>query len=88
MDPSELTLDGNALAGPLSELFAVEATVARGTCSACGAVGPLAETLVYGQAPGLVVRCRSCGEVLIVMVEAGERRWIEFDRLRRLEIRA
>ena len=32
-------LDGNAVAGLLQEVFAVEVTTATGTCAACGAAG-------------------------------------------------
>ncbi len=28
--------DGNALAGPLSEIFTLDVTAAQGTCAACG----------------------------------------------------
>jgi hypothetical protein len=37
----ELMLDGNAVAGPLQEVFAIEITTAVGTCANCGAVGPV-----------------------------------------------
>lgn len=36
----ELMLDGNAIAGLLQEVFAVEMTTAIGTCAGCGAAGP------------------------------------------------
>ena len=35
----ELMLDGNAIAGLLREVFAVEMTTAIGTCGGCGAAG-------------------------------------------------
>ena len=54
---ADMVLDGNALAGVFSELFQHELTIARGTCGDCGRAGPLAETRVYAQAPGAVVRC-------------------------------
>ena len=40
----ELMLDGNAVAGLLRELFAVEMTTATGTCGRCGAAGPTPHT--------------------------------------------
>ncbi len=58
MDP----IDGNALAGPLVNLFTPDLTSARGICAGCGQPSLLAETRVYDQAPGLVVRCAGCGE--------------------------
>jgi Family of unknown function (DUF6510) len=62
-------LDGNAIAGRLLDVFGVEMTSARGVCAHCGASGYVAEFAVYVQAPGTVARCRSCANVLIVLVE-------------------
>jgi hypothetical protein len=63
-------LDGNAIAGLLQEVFGAEMTTATGTCAGCGAVGLVAELVVYVQAPGTVARCRSCESVLLVIVDA------------------
>src|SRR6266498_3240834 len=52
----ELTLDGNAVAGLLAEVFAAEMTTARGTCNHCGAVEPVGAVRVY-RAAGFVLRC-------------------------------
>ncbi len=62
-------LDGNAIGGLLHEVFGVEMTTARGVCAHCGAAGQVAEMRVYRRAPGTVARCRSCGAVLMVLVE-------------------
>jgi len=61
-------LDGNAIAGQLVEVFGAELTTAIGVCAGCGASGLVAELEVYLQAPGTVVRCRSCKSVLMVLV--------------------
>jgi len=61
-------LDGNAIAGTLVEVFGEELTAAVGTCANCHAAAPLAETAVYLRGPGVVVRCRSCDAVLLVLV--------------------
>lgn len=63
-------LDGNAIAGPLADYFGVEMTAATGACAHCGARALVAELVVYLSAPGAVVRCRSCGDVVMVIVEA------------------
>jgi uncharacterized Zn finger protein len=42
--------------------------VARGSCAYCGAAAQIGELHVYRQAPGPVVRCRQCGNVVIVLV--------------------
>jgi uncharacterized protein DUF6510 len=62
-------LDGNAIAGLLYQVFGAEMTTASGVCAHCGAVGQVAELVVYLQAPGTVVRCRSCSGLLMVLVD-------------------
>jgi hypothetical protein len=64
-DLADRRLDGNALAGPLLDLFAVDLSGAQGTCGHCGSTGPLGEQPLYAQAPALVLRCRDCAEVLL-----------------------
>ncbi len=61
-------LDGNAIAGPLFEYFGNEMTTALGTCAHCGTRTQIAELVVYARAPGAVVRCRHCGNVVMVLV--------------------
>jgi hypothetical protein len=62
------TLDGNAIAGDLAEIFGPDLTAATCVCATCGASGFVAETVVYMRGPGRVVRCRACSAVLIVLV--------------------
>lgn len=61
-------VDGNALAGPLGEIFAVDVTVATSRCVSCGQTDPVAALHVYAKAPGLVARCPGCGEVILRLV--------------------
>ena len=63
-------LDGNAIGGMLIDVFGHEMTAASSTCGTCGAIRPVAELLVYMQAPGTIVRCRTCDTVLMVFVKA------------------
>ena len=69
--------DGNALAGPLGEIFAVDATTAVGTCAGCHASGPLAQLRVYGHAPGLVARCPECDQVILRLVRGPQQAWLD-----------
>lgn len=62
-------LDGNALAGPLVELFQVDMTMATGRCVSCRQPELLARASVYISAMGSVMRCRNCDSVLAVLVE-------------------
>jgi Family of unknown function (DUF6510) len=64
---SSAALDGNAIAGVLLDVFGAEMTTATGTCAACGATAQVAELAVYVRAPGTVVRCRTCDNVLLVL---------------------
>jgi hypothetical protein len=63
------TLDGNAIAAPLFDVFGTEMTTAIGTCGGCGWGGPLAEVAVYLVRPGVVARCPECGQLLMVIVD-------------------
>ena len=47
-------VDGNVLAGPLLEVFALGMTAATEQCASCGRAGPVATLRVYSRAPGLV----------------------------------
>ena len=63
-------VDGNAIGGLLIDVFGTEITTANSTCGTCGTSRPVAELVVYHQAPGTVVRCRTCGSILMVFVKA------------------
>lgn len=69
--------DGNALAGPLQEVFAVDVTTAVGTCASCGMTAPIASLRVYTRAPGLVARCPGCEEVVIRYVRTPASGWLD-----------
>jgi len=66
-------LDGNVLAGVLSDVFSFEPTTTPGRCETCSDVAPLGQALVYGHPMGFVARCRSCGSILAVVVDHGGR---------------
>ncbi|MFF3242139.1 DUF6510 family protein [Streptomyces sp. NPDC002870] len=69
--------DGNALAGPLSEIFAVDVTAASSRCAHCSRTGPVGGLHVYDRAPGRVARCPGCGEVMIRMVHGNGEVWLD-----------
>jgi Family of unknown function (DUF6510) len=81
-------LDGNVAGGMLREVFALEVTAARGRCGACGAEAFLAEARAYVDAPGLVLRCASCDNALLVLVRSDGRAWLGVQGLTWLELRA
>lgn len=61
-------LDGNAAAGELSKIFAVDVTVAEGQCAHCGTTKRFAEAHVYMECPGVVARCAICEQILLRLV--------------------
>jgi hypothetical protein len=61
-------LDGNAAAGELSNIFAMDITSAVGQCAHCGATKRFAEAHVYMGGPGDVTRCSVCEHVLLRIV--------------------
>jgi Family of unknown function (DUF6510) len=78
-------LDGNAIAGLLQEVFAVEMTTAIETCGACGASEPVGALLVYRGA-GVVMRCPRCDNALVTLVRDHRRVWIGFAGVRTLQV--
>ena len=70
-------LDGNAAAGDLSKIFAVDVTAAQGQCANCGAIRRFAEAHLYMQAPGVVARCAVCEHVLLRFVKARQRAFLD-----------
>ena len=58
-------LDGNAAAGVLSEVLAVDPTTAMVTCAHCGGRAALGGHLRYADAPALVLRCPTCTGVVL-----------------------
>jgi hypothetical protein len=79
-------LDGNMLAGPLGDVFAVDVSTAVGLCAGCGMLAPLAADRVYADAPGLVLRCVSCDGVLLRLVRADHRAWLDLRGIRSLQL--
>jgi len=77
-------VDGNALGGMLLEVFGHEMTDAQGCCDGCGTVRQVAEMLVY-RGPGDVMRCPTCGSVMIVAVTIRERTRVWLGAVRWLE---
>jgi len=80
-----LMLDGNAVAGLLREVFAVEMTTAIATCGGCGAADAVGATHVFRGA-GIVMRCRHCENALVTIVRDDARVSIGFPGVRALQV--
>jgi hypothetical protein len=70
-------LDGNAAAGELSSIFAIDVTAAEGQCANCGATKRFAEAHLYMHGPGVVARCAVCEHVLLRLVNARHRVFLD-----------
>src|SRR5207247_3222882 len=82
VEQADMKLDGNAIGGLLAEIFNMEMTTAEGTCGGCGAVNAVGRVDVYVNAPGTVVRCPACGQVLMRIVRGRGSLWIDLSGIR------
>ena len=88
MSASMNYLDGNAAAGELSRIFAMDITSAEGQCANCGAKGRFAEAHLYAQCPGMVARCSLCGHVLLRFANVQQRLFLDLRGLTYLALNA
>ncbi len=72
-----LTLDGNAVAGVLHEVFGAEMTAAPSECAHCGNVAAVGTLLAYTQAPGIVLRCSRCSGIVIRIVQTPDALYLD-----------
>jgi hypothetical protein len=79
-------LDGNALGGMLADVFVGDVTAAVATCAGCGAAGPIAATLVSTMQPGAIARCPSCENIVLRLVCADGRAWLDLRGVSVLEL--
>jgi hypothetical protein len=86
MNDELVPLDGNAAAGRLAALFAVEPTTIMITCASCGREGPLGTLKLYGGAMGKNQRCPECGTANLRFSDAGGRATIDLRGSARLTI--
>jgi hypothetical protein len=81
-------LDGNATAGDLRDVFDFDVTIAVTTCATCRDRRSVAELRAYVRAPGIVLRCASCGAVQLRLVRSPERAWLDLRGIEVLEMPA
>jgi hypothetical protein len=82
----DMRLDGNAVAGLLSDVFAVEMTAALVSCAHCGATGAVAAMQVYLQGPGVVLRCPGCTGVIMRFAQVRGRLVADLHGVGRVEL--
>jgi ribosomal protein S27AE len=74
---SDRHLDGNGVAGMLSELLVVDATVLRRTCQNCGDEHLLASHRAY-EGAAMVLRCPGCNVVAVRVAAIGDELAVEW----------
>ena len=72
-----LMLDGNAVAGLLQDIFAVEMTASPTVCAHCGRAGAVATLLTFTRAPGVVLRCPACENVVLRIVQTPDAIYVD-----------
>ena len=73
----DLMLDANAVAGVLMEIFGTEMTSAPTECAHCGAEGEVGTLLAFTQAPGIVLRCPACENVVVRITQTPDAFYID-----------
>jgi hypothetical protein len=81
-------LDGNAAAGLLLELFALDTTAAAVTCSGCGIAAALGAARVYGGPMGAIFRCAHCDHVVMRLARTPVGFWLDMRGARSLFARS
>jgi hypothetical protein len=77
-DPtSDLLLDGNAAAGVLASVFGLDVTANPGRCTHCHTVSLIGTMRAYVQAPGIVLRCPACSQIVIRIVETPRATYVD-----------
>ena len=79
-------LDGNVLAGPLSEIFLADMTMADACCGGCGDVSVVARALVDVDGGTFVVHCHLCGNVMATLIQLGDENRCDASGLRWLGV--
>jgi len=80
-------LDGNAAAGLLQQIFAIDITMARITCGGCELVQPLAALRLNGLPMGNILRCPRCQCTLIRAVARDKECWLDLRGVAALHLR-
>ncbi|HKC90903.1 MAG TPA: DUF6510 family protein [Candidatus Limnocylindria bacterium] len=73
----DLVLDGNAVAGTLSEIYGDDMTTVLSECGGCGKVDHVGGLLAFVHGPGIVLRCTACAAVMIRIVQTPRRRYVD-----------
>ncbi len=73
----ELMLDANAVAGILQEIFGADMTASPTECAHCGQEGEVGTLLAFTQAPGIVLRCPACENIVVRITQTPDAYYID-----------
>ncbi len=73
----ELMLDANAVAGILQDIFGADMTASPTECASCGQEGEVGTLLAFTQAPGIVLRCPACENVVVRITQTPKAYYID-----------
>ena len=77
-DPTEeLMVDGNALGGLLASIFGGDMTAVPERCTHCHTVNMVGAMRAYTRAPGMVLRCPACGQVVLRVVQTTRATYVD-----------
>jgi hypothetical protein len=74
---TEMMLDGNVMAGMFFEMFGVEMTAEPTECAHCGTEHVLGALMVFNQAPGIILRCPACEQVMVRIVRTPDALYVD-----------
>lgn len=74
---ADLAVQGDAVAGSLSNIFAVDVTAAEVVCPQCGRASPLADEKAYLRGPASLLQCKNCSSVLGRFRRAQDVVWVD-----------
>jgi phage FluMu protein Com len=78
VDPlADQVLDGNAVGGVIASILGIDVTAVPGRCAHCGSVSVVASMRAYVRAPGTVLRCPVCEQVVVRIVETDEATYLD-----------
>ena len=73
----ELMLDGNAAGGMFYELFGAEMTASPTECAHCGTPNEMGAMRVFNQAPGMIMCCPACQQIVLRIVQTPDAVYID-----------
>jgi Family of unknown function (DUF6510) len=88
MDDRDLRLDGNAVAGLLAEVLAVEPTTSMASCAGCGTSNQMGALMAYMHGMGAVLRCPGCDAVMLRLGHTPAHIWLDLRGLSWLRMEA